>query len=192
MKKLPDIAKQVARDIFNTFLQLQLMNPLKNLLFGTNLPTGGGGGLGGFLGSLFGGGGFGGTAASSWLAANPGSFTGLWRNGGISSTPLMRYARNGLLTKPTKMMSSMGPVIGGEAGSEAILPLSKSSSGRLGVDARGMGQGDAFSFAFAPVYNVQGNSEDIQALRMDMRRQEMEFESKTIAVIRNAQKSRKL
>ncbi|KQZ31577.1 hypothetical protein ASD50_15010 [Mesorhizobium sp. Root552] len=49
---------------------------------------GGGGGIGGFFSSLFGGGGlnsaFSGTAAFSWLSANPGGYIGLFHEGGTA------------------------------------------------------------------------------------------------------------
>lgn len=61
---LKDIAKAVAVDMLKTFTQLAVLNPLKNLIFGGNYASGGpyqtasyggGGGIGGFLSSLFGG-----------------------------------------------------------------------------------------------------------------------------------------
>lgn len=54
-------------------------------------PSGGGGsGIGGFFSSLFGGGGlnsaFSGTAAFSWLSANPGGYIGLFHEGGTAGS----------------------------------------------------------------------------------------------------------
>lgn len=50
---LRDVAKEVVKDIIKTFMQLAVMNPLKNLLFGSGLPTIGNNtnGVGGLLGS---------------------------------------------------------------------------------------------------------------------------------------------
>lgn len=45
---------------------------------------------------------------------------------------------------------------------------------------------------FAPVYNVTGNTQDIVDLKQQMARDRAEFESRTIAVVKSAQKTRKL
>jgi hypothetical protein len=42
------------------------------------------------------------------------------------------------------------------------------------------------NFTYAPVNNVQGNSEDVQALRRDLVRQEQEFRSKTLGTVNDA------
>lgn len=187
IKKLPDIARAVAKDIFNTFLQLSLMNPLKNMLFGTNLPTSGG--MGGLFGGMFGGGGGFSAAESMYYNTN----AGLWRNGGISSTPLMKYARNGLLTKPTQMMTSQGPVTGGEAGAEAIVPLRKDGSGRYGIDARGMGGGGSpVHITYAPVNTFTGTSEELARMKTVMEQDRMSFEARTLAAVRKFPNERKI
>lgn len=58
LEVLRDVAKEVVKDILKTFMQLAVMNPLKNMLFGTGLPTMGNNtlGVGGLLGSLLGAG----------------------------------------------------------------------------------------------------------------------------------------
>ena len=153
LMKLPDIAKAVAKDIFNTFFQLSLMNPLKNMLFGTNLPTTSGAGfLGGLLGGL-------GTPAPSAYTFTPGM--GLWAKGGISTTPIMKYAAKGMMiNSPTKFMTSQGPVMGGEAGAEAILPLGKDAKGRLGV--RSSGAGPRGNKVYVSVNNTMAQDANIQ------------------------------
>lgn len=188
MKKLPDIARQVARDIFNTFLQLQLMNPLKNLLFGTNLPTSGGGGgiLGSIMGLLGGGGGF-----SSAAYAGAAAGIGLYRRGGIFQNGYQRAAKGMVLNGPTPFMSGNGPILGGEAGAEALIPLQKDSTGKLGLKG-GKSVRMQNNFTFAPNYNVVGNSEDINALRVQIARDQASFEARTLKTIRDAQKGRKL
>lgn len=171
MQKLADVARAVARDILNTFLQLAILNPLKNMLFGLGLPT---------IGGL-------GVSGGAPMNLIPTGRTGLVYN------PIMKYmARGGLLTSPTKMMTAGGPVIGGEAGTEAIMPLSRDSSGKLGVEARGMGGGETITVTFAPTYNVKGNTEDIEALRRQMAKDRAEFEARTLQTIRKARSGRKL
>jgi len=76
--------------------------------FGQNLsqfpsaPSGGGGGIGGWLSSLFGGGGlssaFSGSSAYSWLSANPGGYIGLYADGGYTG-PGGKYQVAGLAHK---------------------------------------------------------------------------------------------
>lgn len=45
------------------------------------------------------------------------------------------YAKGGILDSPTMFSTSAGPAIAGEAGTEAILPLTRTSDGDLGVKA---------------------------------------------------------
>lgn len=172
MQALKDVARDVARDIFNTFLQLSLLNPLKNMLFGTNLPV---------MGGLFGGGG-----VDPWAGMRT------MRNGGISETPFMRYARNGLLNHPTMMMTSSGPVTGGEAGAEAIVPLTKNSSGKYGIEANGLGgKSNVIHAVFSPTYNVTGVSEQMEELKAQMAAQEATFEARVTHAVKLAQNQNK-
>jgi tape measure domain-containing protein len=65
MQSLMDTVRQIAADILKTFMQLAVANPIKNALFGLDMPTLGGGfgglgglfgGIGSIFGKLFGGG----------------------------------------------------------------------------------------------------------------------------------------
>ena len=126
LKGLADTAKSVAQDIIKTLMKLTITNPLMNMLFpSTNAPTLGGGG-GGLISSL-------GKGLAGLLGAPTVSRNGnVFNSGGIT-----KLAKGGILTRPTIMDSASGPAIGGEAGQEAIMPLSRDSSGRLGVRASG-------------------------------------------------------
>jgi phage-related minor tail protein len=58
----------------------------------------------------------------------------------VAAGGVFRLAADGmLLDRPTHMMSSGGPLLAGEAGREAILPLKRDASGNLGVQASGGG-----------------------------------------------------
>ncbi|MFW6318272.1 MAG: hypothetical protein ACOC06_07385, partial [Halorubrum sp.] len=46
-----------------------------------------------------------------------------------------RYATGGMLQRPTRFWTSAGPAIAGEAGPEAIFPLSRMTNGNLGIAA---------------------------------------------------------
>lgn len=150
-KSIGDAAKALAKDITNTFIQLSLTNPLKNLIFGQSNPTlGSGNGFGNILGSLFGG--LGGTSFNP-LTASP----GLWRKGGVSPISFGQYdkAANGMITKPTFLDTPGGVIQAGEAGTEAIMPLARDSSGSLGVRANLSGGGGNVQ---VNVYAPEGSS----------------------------------
>jgi len=59
---------------------------------------------------------------------------------------------NKVLTKPTFIPFAAGGVLAGEAGKEAVMPLTRTSSGNLGVEASGLkgGQGVTVNIHEAP------------------------------------------
>ncbi len=154
MENLAKAAESAANDILKALWQVAVINPLKNLVLGTNDPAlgggaGGGGGLGGIFGSLLGG--IGSFFSSGW------SPLGAVRRG-IAINDHMRMATGGLLTKPTMMNTPGGPVLGGEAGTEAILPLQRDNTGRLGITATGVaekGNGNVIVNVYAGDAKVQ-------------------------------------
>jgi lambda family phage tail tape measure protein len=80
----------------------------------------GGGGTGEFLSGLF------------------GSAKGNVFSHGQSMTA---YAKGGIVTKPTIFPMSNGTGLMGEAGPEAVMPLTRSANGKLGVQAEGSSEG---------------------------------------------------
>lgn len=72
-----------------------------------------------------------------------GSFGSLFGGGGVSG-PVMPFADGGVIAAPSYFPLGRGTGLAGEAGPEAILPLSRGADGRLGVAASGG--------ASAPVY----------------------------------------
>lgn len=151
---LADVVSSVANDIIQTLFKLAVTNPLKNALFGTDSATLQGGGLlGSFFGNLFG---FG--SASAGAGSLSGSVPmAMARNGAAFGT---LKAANGILSKPTIMSSTEGPVLGGEAGQEAIMPLERDSAGQLGVKAnisggQSSGAGNVF-------INIIGGGDDVK------------------------------
>ena len=94
-----------------------------------------GGGMGGLFGGLLGGGGGGvssGTAIQS-AGANY-SFNAL---GGVYSSPSLSAYSNGVYSTPQYFAFAKGAGVFGEAGPEAIMPLTRSADGSLGVRAIG-------------------------------------------------------
>ena len=60
-------------------------------------------------------------------------------NGAVfDANGLQRLALGGITTGPTPFMSASGPGVMGEAGPEAVMPLARDSSGRLGVRGGGI------------------------------------------------------
>lgn len=86
--------KQVLADMLKDAMKFAVLNPLKNLMFGTNYQQMGGGtqGAGGFLGSLFGMGGLsnGSTYAQAFptpIVSNPGIAMPMFAKGGVTNQP---------------------------------------------------------------------------------------------------------
>jgi len=132
MEALKDTAKAVAADILKTFMTLAVLNPVKNMLFGTNYSTlGGSAGQGGLVGDLIKSFGFGGSTgggsaqamSAATLANNTGgAFYGPgFALGGIMSgrgpLPLNRYAGGGIANYPQYAMFGEG------SKPEAYVPL---------------------------------------------------------------------
>lgn len=94
--------------------------------------------LGGDVGFGFGGG----------LGAGGMGFTGklggLYAKGAAfqNGKPITAFARGGIVSAPTLFPFAKGTGLMGEAGPEAIMPLSRGPGGKLGVQALGAGGGD--------------------------------------------------
>ena len=107
-----DFANSIIEDIARILIRSQITAPIAQSI--------GSSGIVGSIGNFFGG-----------LFANGGAFDGgvqKFANGGAFT--------NSIVTRPTNF--NMGQM--GEAGPEAIIPLERSSGGKLGVNASGLGQ----------------------------------------------------
>lgn len=104
-------------------------NVLSTLLNG--LGSGGGSGLFGLFGGLFGGG---------WALSGQGAAFGLYADGGVPPGGISAY-RNTIVNRPTLFAFANGGGVMGEAGEEGILPLRRNGRGQLGVYAT-MGPSD--------------------------------------------------
>ncbi len=108
-----NIVKDMVAQIISTILKMAIINPILNSITGA---------LGGGSGSM--------------LPTFPG-----FAKGGAFSGGVRFMAKGGLLNGPTMFGTSKGLAVGGEAGTEAVMPLIRSSSGHLGVRAVGGGGG---------------------------------------------------
>lgn len=114
--KLGDVFRDLARDVAGRALTSAL-RPLQNAL---------GSGISGAVGSLTG---------------SVTSFLGFGQGAAFSSGRVRAFAKGGVVGGPTVFPMRNGMGLMGEAGAEAILPLSRGPDGRLGVKASGGGGG---------------------------------------------------
>jgi len=122
-KSFSDVLDVLGKQLENMIFQLTVVEPLTKGIKGM-LEGGGSSGGGNFISDIIG-----------WLfSANGNAFSGgsvqAFANGGVLG-PL-----GGLLTRPTVFpMANGGIGIGGEAGTEAVMPLQRMKNGKLGVYA---------------------------------------------------------
>ncbi|WP_298983489.1 tape measure protein [uncultured Roseibium sp.] len=141
-KALDEVLKQLALDLAKLIFRATVGKAITN-----------------FFGGLFGGGG----------GAGGGLLGGLFANGAaFQSGHVVPFAKGGaLVSKPTTFPMSGGRTgLMGEAGPEAIMPLSRGSNGKLGVAATGLGAGggdgqtsNVFSFGDT-IINVERGDKD--------------------------------
>jgi hypothetical protein len=127
-KNLNQVLNSLMQTLMQIFAKQIIFAPLQNMLSsGLGSLFGGGGGLGGIFGNLFGGGGL------STTSSNFGG--GVFAQGGIPGAPSLAAFRNGFVDRPTVFPFAKGGTVGlmGEAGTEAIFPVFRTSNGDLGV-----------------------------------------------------------
>ncbi|WVJ03744.1 phage tail tape measure protein [Enterobacter hormaechei] len=123
-----DWSKSVLASMQKIILNAMLVNSLKSV---------GGGGLFGSLGGMFGGGSTGGSTPSGAYNSAASGLT-LNAKGGIYDSPSLSAFSNGIVRNPTMFAFAKGSAgIMGEAGPEAIMPLTRSADGSLGVRVTG-------------------------------------------------------
>lgn len=138
-KDLSDVFKAMERDIINLIIRLSVMEPLlKGLsgLFGGRSSSGGGFDWGGIIGKAF-----------DWIFSAKGNV--------FSNAPGLSAYSSTVVSQPTVFPFAKGMGLMGEAGPEAIMPLTRLSNGKLGVTAANDGGG--------VVVNVFNNANGAQA-----------------------------
>lgn len=131
-ESMGDVAVNSLKRIADT-----LLDDVLDALFQVNGAAGksGGGGLFSFLGGLFGGGNGG---FASLPKTGPMPAVRPFAMGGAFPRGINGFS-NQVVSKPTLFAFAKGAGLMGEAGEEAIMPLSRDSSGRLGVSVNGGG-----------------------------------------------------
>lgn len=118
-----DWANSVLSELQKVLLRAILVNSLKSA---------GGSGFLGSLGGLFGSASAGGsTPSGAYDSAASGST--LNAKGGVYDSPDLSQFRNGIVNSPTMFAFAKGAGLMGEAGPEAIMPLTRTADGSLGV-----------------------------------------------------------
>ncbi|MGR3181013.1 phage tail tape measure protein [Enterobacter cancerogenus] len=106
---------------------------LLNAMLVNSLKSAGGGGLFGSLGGLFGGGDIT-SGGSTPSGAYTGAASGLkFAKGGVFDSPNLSHFSNSIISSPTMFKFAKGDGLMGEAGPEAVMPLTRTPNGTLGV-----------------------------------------------------------
>lgn len=135
----------------------KLLNEVLDAIFRVNQASGGGGILG-FLGGLFGGGGF-----TPFEMAYTATVPGLWAKGGaFQNGNVIPFARGGIVSQPTIFPMATGMGLMGEAGPEAIMPLRRLPNGRLGVEAANVNHPQPANDYVLTVRFVNERGEEVQ------------------------------
>lgn len=115
------------------------------------------GSLIGSVGSFFGGG-TGASASTGTAVSSYGSNFQFNAKGGVYDSPSLSAFSNGIVRNPTMFAFAKGGAgIMGEAGPEAIMPLTRAPDGSLGVRAVGGGGGQSVSSAPQVYITIDGN-----------------------------------
>lgn len=115
------------------------------------------GSLIGSVGSFFGGG-AGASASTGTAVSSYGSTFQFNAKGGVYDSPSLSAFSNGIVRNPTMFAFAKGGAgIMGEAGPEAIMPLTRAPDGSLGVRAVGGGGGQSLSSAPQVYITIDGN-----------------------------------
>lgn len=116
------------------------------------------GSLVGGVASYFGGSGTSGAAASSSFSSGAYSNLSFNAKGGVYDSPSLNSFSGGVYNTPTMFAFAQGAGVFGEAGPEAIMPLTRAADGSLGVRAVGGGNSSGVSGGAPQVYiSIDGN-----------------------------------
>lgn len=127
-----NIAVSALQKVLDKILEMSVINPILNSITGG---LGGGGIFGGILGGI-------------------GSLFGFKNGAAFKNGNVIPFARGGVVNKPAVFPMANGAGLMGEAGAEAIMPLTR-KNGKLGVEATNTG-------AVVNIYNQSGANVEAQ------------------------------
>jgi len=133
-----DFVGAIMEDLLRMIIRLNVTIPLMRALQNSGMFFGGGGGGATPTGD---------TGGMGWGFAKGGAFAG----------GVQQFASGGIVSSPTRFGMAGGTGIMGEAGAEAIMPLTRTSNGDLGIKAIGGGGGTTVN-----VYNQSGADTEVQ------------------------------
>lgn len=122
-----DFASSIMEDLLRMIIRLKISIPLMQAMFGAS------GGAGG------------------------GALAGMFASGGAFTGGVQKFASGGVVSSPTVFPMAKGMGLMGEAGSEAIMPLTRTANGDLGVKALGGGSGGTI----VNIYNESGSEAEV-------------------------------
>ena len=144
--------KVEVKDLFSTIVSEYVVMQGRMALNGALGGGSGGGGLLGFLGGLFGGKATGSATGSGVMSSL--QDLGVFAKGGVfASSPSLSQYSNQVHSSPKLFAFAKGAGVFGEAGPEAIMPLTRGPDGNLGVRASG-GSGSSGGPSMNVVFEV--------------------------------------
>jgi lambda family phage tail tape measure protein len=154
------LADSIISDLIRIAIQQSVTGPLSagvgDFLKNMFSPSSGGSAASGFgvdgvsLGSA-------GAPAFSEISFIPQALGGAWSQG------VQKFATGGIVQSPTFFQTASGVGVMGEAGDEAIMPLTRTASGHLGVRASGGGQSAAAQDVNVQVNVVNNSGQQLSA-----------------------------
>ena len=158
--------KSLAADIIKELYKVLIVQRLVGTF---DVSSGTGSGLVGFLGKIFSG--LGPKQANG----------GVWNNG----MQMTAFAKGGVVSSPTMFGTSSGAGLMGEAGPEAIMPLTRGPDGRLGVSS--LGHSKSESTTIVNHIEVHGGG-DVTAIRTEILKAVPHIVEKTKAAVIDARR----
>ncbi|MEN4408836.1 phage tail tape measure protein, partial [Enterobacter hormaechei subsp. xiangfangensis] len=151
-----DWSKSVLASMQKIILNAMIVNSLQSSMGG-----------GGFLGGLFGGAGSGGSTPSGAYNSAASGIQLNAKGGTYASASLSAYS-NSIVRTPTYFAFAKGAGLMGEAGPEAIMPLTRSADGSLGVRVTGAQTSPAGSGEIHITQHIQVSGNGDAALKQAM------------------------
>lgn len=160
------IFQDIVSEIISQLIRLAIVKPLLNSIFG----------------AVSGGGGFGGGSSIPTPVLKPA------RQGvAVGGQGVTKMAKGGLISSATMFNTASGPVLGGEAGTEAVMPLRRTASGDLGVIASGAGTGS--TYVDRRSYTIDASNADPgveQRILNALRRVDNSIEGRALAAMKDS------
>jgi len=124
--------EEFVKAILKGILKIMIQKMIAGVIAGAIAPAGGGSQVSGGM-----------TGGGFDSVANPSAMPGITaaKGGLFDPTGLVAFAKGGIVNSPTTFPFAKGTGLMGEAGPEAIMPLSRTTSGDLGVKVDGGGGG---------------------------------------------------